>query len=108
MRFDCQGARQIHARFPEAVTVFVLPPSLEELEVRLCKRGTEDESVRARRLAVSVSEIKHYPLFAYLVINDELDRATEELCAIVLAERARQARRAAHAERLLVCQRPLE
>lgn len=98
---DYQGARQLKASLPDAVTVFVLPPSMAELERRLRTRGDEREESVVRRLANARDEIEHYAIFDYLIINDELDRAYGELAAIVGAERSRRARRAALAERML-------
>jgi len=98
---DVQGARQIKARIPGAVGVFVLPPSLAELERRLRGRGTDPEPVIVRRLHNALGEIGHYGLFDYVVVNDDLEAATEELVAIVRAERARCATRARAAEAVL-------
>jgi len=98
---DYQGARQIKASLPEAVGVFILPPSLAELEHRLRGRGTEDEATTLRRLSNAKGEIEHYGFFDYVVVNDEVDRAYEQLRAIVFAERCRRARRARLCERLL-------
>ncbi len=98
---DQQGARQLKARVPEAVGVFILPPSLAELERRLRGRGTDAEDVIARRLANARVELTHYGLFDYVVVNDELDRAAEELASVVLAERARRWRRARVAEAVI-------
>jgi len=99
---DYQGARQIRSRLPEAVTVFVLPPSLEELERRLRNRASDDEATIVRRLAAALGEIEHYGLFDYLVVNDDLDRASEQLRGIVLSERCRRSRSARLAERMLL------
>jgi len=98
---DHQGARQIRASLPEAISVFILPPSLGELERRLRGRGTEDEQTTLRRLQNARGEIEHYGFFDYVVVNDEVDRAYEQLRAIVFAERCRRARRARLCERLL-------
>src|SRR5262249_6232509 len=98
---DYQGARQIKAALPAAVGVFLLPPSLVELERRLRCRGTEDDAAASRRLANAEREIEHYGIFDYVVMNDDLDRAYGELRAIVLAERCRRARRALWCERML-------
>jgi guanylate kinase len=98
---DYQGARQIRAKVPEAVTVFILPPSLEELERRLRSRASEDEPTVQRRLAKARNEIENYGLFDYLVVNDDLDRAYDRLRSVVLAESARRARKAPLAETLL-------
>ncbi len=90
---DVQGGAQVKARWPrEAVAVFVLPPSLEELERRLRTRSTEPESEILRRLAAARSEIERGARQSdYLLVNDDLDTALRELQAIVAHERARLA-----------------
>jgi guanylate kinase len=98
---DHQGARQIKAKMPDAVSVFILPPSMAELERRLRSRASDDEETVQRRLQAARSEIDHYAFFDYLVVNDDLDRAHEKLDAIVIAERAKRARVSGAAERLL-------
>ena len=98
---DFQGARQIRARVPEAVSVFILPPSLSELERRLRGRGTEDEATTLRRLANAKREIAHYGLFDYVVVNDDLDQAYLRLKSITIAERCRRQRHAPRCEHLL-------
>ena len=98
---DFQGARQITAAFPEAVSVFILPPSLEELERRLRGRGTEDEPTTLRRMNNARREIAHYGLFDYVVVNDEVNQAHERLRSIVYAERCRRRRHARRCEQLL-------
>jgi guanylate kinase len=98
---DYQGARQIKARLPEAVGVFILPPSLAELERRLRGRATEDEPTTLRRLANARGEIEHYGFFDYVVVNDELERAYGQLRSIVYAERARRWRKSGLCESML-------
>lgn len=98
---DFQGARQIRAKVPDAVAVFVLPPSLDELERRLRGRATDDEDTVQKRLAKAQKEIENYALFDYLVVNDDLDRAYDRLRSVVLAESARRIRKAMLAESLL-------
>jgi guanylate kinase len=98
---DHQGARQIKAALPEAVGVFILPPSFAELERRLRGRATEDEATTVRRLANARLEIEHYGLFEYVITNDDLDRAYDQLRAVVLAERSRRARHGKSCERML-------
>jgi guanylate kinase len=98
---DYQGARQIRAKVPEAVAVFILPPSMEELERRLRGRASDDEVVVQKRLAKARDEIANYALFDYLVVNDDLDRAYDRLRGVVLAESARRQRKALLAETLL-------
>ena len=83
---DYQGGRQLKAKFEkEAVLVFVLPPSLEELERRLRKRATDAPEVIERRLAKAREELKQYGLYQFLIVNDELPRAYDRLRAIYLA-----------------------
>ena len=98
---DYQGARQIKEKFPHAVGVFILPPSMEELRRRLDGRGSDDADSRQRRFDKAREEIGHYPFFDYMIVNDELQRALTELRGIVLAEGCRQWRVAARAESLL-------
>jgi len=98
---DFQGARQIRAAFADAVTVFILPPGLDELERRLRGRGTEDEATTQRRLANAKREIAHYGLFDYIVVNDDVARGHERMRSIVIAERCRRQRHAPYTESLL-------
>ena len=98
---DYQGARQIKEKFPHAVGVFILPPSMDELRRRLDGRGSDDADSRRRRFDKAREEIGHYPFFDYMIVNDELQRALTELRGIVLAEGCRQWRVAAKAESLL-------
>jgi guanylate kinase len=98
---DYQGARQIRAKEHEAVSVFILPPSMIELEKRLKGRASETDEVLKRRFAAAKMEIEHYGLFDYLVVNDDLESAFKHLEGIILAERSRRFRRANLAERLL-------
>lgn len=99
---DYQGARQIKASLPDAVGVFILPPSLAELERRLRGRGTEDEPTARRRLTAAKGEIAHYGLFDYVIVNDDLARAYEQLRAVVFAERSRRGRHALRCEKMLL------
>jgi guanylate kinase len=90
---DVQGARKLTARYPaDAVTIFVLPPSFEELEGRLRGRGTEDAGAIARRLKRAREEFTAYPKYDYLIINANLQESLTQLGAIVRAERLRVAR----------------
>jgi guanylate kinase len=98
---DHQGARQIKSVRPDAVAVFILPPSMAILKQRLQGRASEDEATVERRFRVARSEIAHYGLFDYVLMNDDLERATERLVSIVLAEECRRGRAARVAERLL-------
>jgi guanylate kinase len=89
---DVQGAEQVLAQHPQAHSIFVMPPSYEDLERRLYRRGVDDERAIARRLAVSVSEIGRYDRYRYVIINDDARRASEALAAIILDKRHRRAR----------------
>ena len=91
LEIDWQGARQVRDWQPEAVSIFVLPPSRETLEERLRGRGTDSEDIIQRRMRDAVSEMSHYPEYDYLVINDRFDTALVELKAILLAQRQRLA-----------------
>jgi len=82
LEIDWQGARQVRERLPEAIQIFILPPSRSELEARLRKRGTDSEEVIARRLAESDLEMSHWRDFDYIVINRDFDRALADLEAI--------------------------
>ena len=99
---DYQGARQIKAKLPEAVGVFILPPSLTELERRLRGRGTEDEQTTRRRLQNAKGEIAHYGIFDYVVVNDDIELAYGKLRGIVFEERSRRYRKASLCEALLL------
>ncbi len=101
---DVQGAAAVRQTLDGAVTVFVMPPSLEALEGRLCRRDGTDasrEADRAARLAVAAHEIEQYLSYDYLIVNDDFETAVAELEAVVRAERSRQARRAEEAEAIL-------
>jgi guanylate kinase len=98
---DHQGARQIKSAAPDAVAVFILPPSMEALEKRLRGRASEDEETVQRRFRVARDEIAHYGLFDYVLLNDGIDDATERLIGIFLAEECRRPRAARLAEELL-------
>lgn len=98
---DYQGARQIKAKLPSAVGVFILPPSMEELERRLRGRATDDEATIARRFAKAKLEIEHYRLFDYVIVNDDFLKAKARLFSVVYAEISRCERMASTAERLL-------
>jgi guanylate kinase len=90
---DVKGGLAIKSKFPDAVLVFILPPSMEELERRLRGRGTDkDETIHRRLLAARTEIEKGLENYDYLIINDELDRAYEELKSVVIAEQARRGR----------------
>ena len=89
---DWQGAEQIKAIFKEAVTVFILPPSLETLKKRLLKRQRDNQDVIAERMQCACDELSHYDVFDYLIVNDNFNQAAAELRAIVVANRLLRAR----------------
>ena len=86
---DVQGGESIKARHPEAVRVLILPPSIQELERRLRSRSTDDEPTVRRRLEAARAELQRALAYEYWVVNDDLQRASEDLAAIVRAERCR-------------------
>lgn len=98
---DHQGARQIKAVRPDAIGVFILPPSMQILEQRLRGRASEDEATVQMRFANARREIEHYSMFDYVLENNDLSLATEQLAGILLAEECMLARSAKKAERLL-------
>lgn len=98
---DHQGARQIKARIPDAVSVFILPPSMAELERRLRGRASDDEPTVQRRFRAARDEIAHYGQFDYVLVNADLEIATDQLVSILKAEECRRRRAARHAEALL-------
>jgi guanylate kinase len=83
LEIDWQGARQVRAAMPEARTIFILPPSREALEQRLRNRQTDSDEVIARRLRDAVGDMSHWDEFDYVVVNDDFERATADLAAIV-------------------------
>lgn len=98
---DYQGARQIKCAEPQAVTVFILPPDMATLEARLRGRASEDEAAVQKRFSAAKYEIAHYGFFDYVLVNDDLEKATQRLIAILLAEECRRQRSARRAEDLL-------
>jgi len=99
---DYQGGRQLKAKYPaEAVMVFVLPPTMEALAGRLRNRATDAEDTIRRRLAKAVDELGHYHAYEFLVVNDDLEAAYDQLRAIYLAATCRWDRRSPMAEALI-------
>jgi guanylate kinase len=95
LEIDWQGARQVKKQFPDAAGIFILPPSIEALEERLHKRGTDEPHIITRRLLAAGGEIAHAPEFEYAIINEEFNVALAQLQAIVQATRCRFAQQAA-------------
>ena len=86
LEIDWQGARQVRESMPECVTIFILPPSLDELVRRLTSRGTDSDEVIVRRLRDALSDMSHWDEFGYVVINDDLDTAVADLEAIIAGD----------------------
>ncbi|HRD70009.1 MAG TPA: guanylate kinase [Legionella sp.] len=84
---DWQGAEQIKRIFPQAVSIFIIPPSLEELKQRLMNRRQDKDEVISDRMKKAQDELSHYPEFDYLIVNDSFEHAAMELSAIVIANR---------------------
>jgi guanylate kinase len=97
LEIEVQGARQVRAAVPDAVQVFIAPPSLEALRARLVGRGTDDPDEVERRLRVAENELSARREFRHVVVNDRLEQALEQLTAIVAAELERPCRGGARA-----------
>ena len=92
LEIEVQGAMQIHEKRPDAVMIFVAPPSIEELERRLIGRGTENDEKIAARMKNAEEELKQSDKFDYIIVNDDLDCAIADLLAILRAERCRNSK----------------
>ncbi|MDX1466377.1 MAG: guanylate kinase [Halomonas sp.] len=101
LEIDWQGARQVRQQLPDAVSVFILPPSREELERRLAGRGTDEHAIIARRMRDAVDEMSHHDEYDYLVINDDFTTALRELQSLVIARRLTRERVSEHHAPLL-------
>jgi guanylate kinase len=93
LEIDWQGARQVRQSMPECESIFILPPSLEELERRLRNRRTDSEAVIERRLRDAIGDISHWDEFDYVIINDDLRKSVLELEAIISAGETRRRNR---------------
>jgi len=92
LEIDWQGAQQVRKLHPECIGVFILPPSVAELERRMRARGQDADAVIKRRLASAEDEMSHAPEFDYVIINKDFDEARRDLQAIIRVERLRKAR----------------
>lgn len=101
LEIDVQGAEQVRKALPQAVSIFILPPSMQVLEERLRNRRTDSEEVIARRLAQAAEEIRHAFAFDYVVSNRDLVEAEADLLAIIRATASRASNRAAAVEKVL-------
>jgi len=86
LEIDWQGARQVRASMPECITIFVMPPSLQELERRLRDRRTDNTEVIERRLRDALGDMSHWDEFDYIIINDDLEQAVASLNNVILGE----------------------
>ena len=87
LEIDWQGAQQVRKVFPDAIGIFILPPSMAALKERLSGRGTDSAETIARRIAAAQDEMRHADEFDYVIINDDLHLALENLTSVVSASR---------------------
>lgn len=92
LEIEIEGAKNIKTSYPDAVLIFVLPPTIEELRRRICSRGTETMEQIEKRLDRSIREISEIEQYSYFIVNDDLEYSVKELEAIVLAEKNRVSR----------------
>jgi len=92
MDVDVQGAAQVREQLPDAVTIFILPPSFKDLERRLTGRGLDDETTIQRRLAAAGGEVARYREYDYAIVNEDLDQCVEALLAVMRSARWRVSR----------------
>ncbi len=92
LEIDVQGAESIRHKIADSVTVFILPPSFELLRERLLARGTDSPSDLERRLRGAPAEVEQYKYFDYVILNDDINRASSQLASVIYAERARRER----------------
>jgi guanylate kinase len=90
LEIDWQGAKQIRTKVPDAVSVFILPPSRDALETRMRQRGQDSEEVISKRLAAAREEMSHYHEFDFVIVNDRFETAVAEMQAIFVACRLRR------------------
>ena len=101
LEIDWQGAAQVRQFYPEAISIFILPPSMQELESRLRGRGQDSDEVIAKRLAAAKDEMSHVGEFDYVTINDKFEVALEDLNAIVRTQRLKREKQLARHASLL-------
>ena len=92
LKIEIEGAANVKKMFPEAALIFILPPSMGELSRRLHKRGTEDEETIQKRLLQARTELSHAKEYDYIIVNGELEKAVDDLAAIVSAEGFKESR----------------
>lgn len=93
LEIDWQGAQQVRRLYPDCIGIFILPPSVDELERRMRARGQDTDAVIRRRLTNAQEEITHAPEFDYAIINKDFETAKQDLQAVIRVERLRNARR---------------
>ena len=98
---DWQGAQQIKMSFANAVSIFIIPPSLDTLKQRLMDRRRDDDQVIQHRMQQARAELSHYSEFDYLIVNDDFEVAASELQSIVIAHRLRMSRQTVQQRKLL-------
>jgi len=98
---DWQGAQQIRKQMPKSKSIFILPPSKEELERRLTARGQDSDDIISKRMNKAQSEVSHYNEYDYVIINDDFDAALVDLKAIIRAERLKEEKQAAKYNHML-------
>ncbi len=101
LEIDWQGAQQIRKSFPEAVGIFILPPSQSTLHDRLTSRGQDDDTIVNRRMREARSEITHYVEYDYLVVNDQFKTALDDIISIIKSHRLTQVHQAVQLQPLL-------
>ena len=101
LEIDWQGAAQVRRMFPECISIFIIPPSMEALEQRLKGRGKDNDEIIARRMEAVREDTAHVAEFDYVIINDNLNEALRELNAVVLSVRLRCARQLARHQVLI-------
>ena len=101
LEIEVQGGAQVKRKRPDSVGIFILPPSLKELERRLKKRGTESSEAVCKRLEAAQREIAEARNYDYVVVNDTVEKAAEQICEILRAEKCRAARNRSLIERML-------
>ncbi|MBC8176779.1 MAG: guanylate kinase [Desulfobacteraceae bacterium] len=100
MDVDIQGGQNIKDRFPDSVLIFLLPPSLEELERRLRERGTDNEPVIRARMESAADDIKNCVWYDYIIVNDKLEKAIDEAQSIIVSKRCATARQLPESKKL--------
>ncbi len=101
LEIDWQGARQVRAKVPDAVSVFILPPSREALEQRMRNRAQDTEATIRQRLDAAREEMSHYTEFDYVIVNEHFETAVGEMCSIFTASRLRREAQVARHSRLI-------